>query len=48
MRVVCSGRIKSSNIISFFDGKIGEDVRFCKYSHKSYPPTIKKLNLNLK
>ena len=48
MRVVCRGRIKSSNIISFFDGKIVEDVNFCTDSHKSYPPTIKKLNVNLK
>lgn len=48
MVVACKGRIKSKDIITFFDGKIGKDVTFCTDSHKSYPPTTKKLNVNLK
>lgn len=48
MGVACRGRIKSNDIITFFDGKIGKDVTFCIDSHKSYPPITKKLNVSLK
>lgn len=48
MGTVCNGRIKTKQIVDFFDGKIGEDVTFCTDSHKSYPRIDKKLKLTLK
>ena len=36
MGAVCNGRIKTEDIIQFFDGKLGEDVTFVVDSHKSY------------
>ncbi len=36
MGAVCNGRIKTTDIIKFFDGKLGKDITFYVDSHKSY------------
>ncbi len=36
MGVVCNGRIKTTNIMNFFDGKLSEDITFYVDSHKWY------------
>ena len=48
MGAVCNGRIKTDDIIQFFDGKLGEDVTFVVDSHKSYIGIKKDLNIELK
>lgn len=48
MGVACRGRITSSDIVTFFDGRLGKEVTFCTDSHKSYPSTTKNLNVELK
>ena len=48
MGAVCNSRITTSDIVRFFDGKIGEDVTFVVDSHKSYLSINKDLNVELK
>lgn len=48
MGVVCNGRITTSEIVGFFDGKLGKDFTFVVDSHKSYMGIKKDLNVELK
>ena len=48
MGAVCNGRITTNKIVSFFDGKLGEDVTFVVDSHRSYEGIKKNLDVELK
>lgn len=48
MGTVCNGRITTTDIVEFFDGKLGKDITFCVDSHKSYIGVKKGLNVELK
>ena len=48
MGAVCNGRITTTDIVKFFDGKLGKDTTFCVDSHKSYIGIKKDLNIELK
>lgn len=48
MGAVCNGRITTNKIVSFFDGKLGEDVTFVVDSHRSYEGIKKDLDVELK
>lgn len=48
MGAVCNGKIKTNQIINFFDNKIFEEATFCVDLHKSYVGIKDKLNIELK